>query len=75
MNVIIEFFTTLGNAIVGLIEFLINMVRDLIYMVQLLVEMLPALPAFWTWLPAGLVYLLTLTFSIVVVFRILGRGD
>lgn len=75
MNVIIEFFTTLGNAIVGVIEFVINMVRDLVYMVRLFMEMLPAMPAFWTWLPAGLVYLLGLTFSIVVIFRILGRGD
>lgn len=75
MAVVIEFFSTLGKAIVGAFEFFVDMIQDLVFMVKLLAEILPAAPAFMTWLPAGLAYMIALTLSVVVIFRILGRGD
>lgn len=75
MSTIIEFFVGIGNALVSAIRFLVDIVGDLIWFVKLTAEMIPAMPAFWTWLPAGLAYLLGLTISIVVVLRILGRSD
>ena len=75
MTVIIEFFSTLGESILALIRFVIDMVGDLIYFVTLLGELIPVMPAFWTWLPGGLAYTLGLCLSIVVVLRILGRSD
>lgn len=75
MSVIIEFFTTLGNSIVAVIEFTVNMFRDLAYLVKLFAELLPAMPAFWTWLPASVTTIIALTVTVYVILRIVGRSE
>lgn len=75
MSAIISFFETLGNAIIAFIDFIIDIFRDLIWLIEMLAELSPAAPSFLTFLPAGFAYLLTLTLSIVVILRILGRSD
>ena len=73
MQAIIDLLKSLVNGIVGLIEFITNMVDDLIYFINLLGQLLPALPSFFTWLPPVAVSVLLTVFSIVVVLRVLGR--
>ncbi len=73
MQAIIDLLKSLVNGIVGLIEFIENMVRDLIYFTDVLGEIAPALPSFFTWLPPVAVSVLLTVFSIVVVLRVLGR--
>lgn len=70
-----QFFTTLGRSIVSLIDFVMSMISDLLYLVEMLVELLPALPAFFTWLPSAAVTTVILAFSILVTLRILGRSS
>lgn len=75
MSAIVEFLTGIGDAILAFVTFITDIVADLIWFVELLVELIPAMPAFWTWLPGGLAYILGLCISVVVILRILGRGD
>lgn len=75
MNAIIDFFTGIGNALLSLINFIIDFIGDLLWFIGFLGELLPAMPAFWTWLPPALGSLMILTISVVVILRILGRGD
>lgn len=58
----------------GLIDFIVSMIGDLVYLVGLLGDMLTTLPAFFTWLPAAVGSLLMVTFTVLVVLRILGRS-
>lgn len=75
MSAIIDFFATLGDAIIALIEFVVKMVSDLVWFVGFLAEMLPAMPAFFAWLPSGFVAILIAAFSIVIILRVLGRSS
>jgi hypothetical protein len=46
---------------------------DLVYVIHLWNKSLTALPAYFSWLPAGVVGILGLTFTLVVVFKVVGR--
>lgn len=72
MAAFFELLSGIGDAIIGLIDFLISMVQDLIYAVGLLVQLTPAIPIFFIWLPAGFVAVLVVIISIAIIFRVLG---
>lgn len=75
MNVIVDGILGLLEALGAALDFFWGMIKDLVLFAGWLVEMIPAAPAFWTWLPSGLAYLLGLAVSVVVVLRILGRSE
>lgn len=75
MGAIIDFFQGIGNALVSLVNFIVDLVSDLVWFVGLIGEMIPVMPAFFTWLPAGLATILGSCIAVVVVLRILGRSD
>lgn len=75
MSAIFDFIATIGDALIAYIEFAVKNLMDLIWFVGFLAEMLPAMPAFFTWLPHGFVTILAVAFSVVVILRILGRSD
>lgn len=73
MAALISFFRGIGNAIVAAFDFVISFFQDLIYMIQLLGKFFAQLPSYFSWLPAELLGSLLLLFSIVVIYKILGR--
>lgn len=75
MSAIVEFFVGIGDAIVALFNFVVDFLADLIWFIGFIVQMIPAMPSFFTWLPAGLAGMLGLAIGVVVILRILGRGD
>ena len=75
MQVLIDLFSTIGNAITVALEFTGRMIGDLVTLFEMLGEIGAILPAFWVWLPAGLSGTLIVTFIVVIVLRILGRAD
>lgn len=75
MQEILDFLYALGNIISTAFQFVVDFVGDLIWFIGFIVEMIPVMPAFFTWLPAGMAGMLGLAISVVVILRILGRGD
>lgn len=73
MDAVISFFKGIGNAIIAVFDFIISFFQDLIYMIQLLGKFLAQLPSYFSWLPSEILGSLLLLFSIVVIYKILGR--
>lgn len=73
MDAIVSFFTGIGDAIVSAFDFVISFFQDLIYAIQLLGKVLVSIPSYLSWLPGPIVTLLLTLFSIVVIYKILGR--
>lgn len=68
-NAMINFFNLVGS----LIDFVIGIVKDLIYVIGLMGKMISRIPNYIGWLPSSAIALVTLTFTIVVIYKILGR--
>lgn len=73
MDALISFFTGIGDAIVSAFDFVISFFSDLIYTIQLLGKVVLSIPNYISWLPSPVVTLLLTLFSIVVIYKILGR--
>lgn len=73
MQSIIDFLSSIGDAILAAVDFLISFFGDLIYIIQLLGKFMLQLPSFLSWLPAPVVAVLLTTFAIVVIYKITGR--
>lgn len=61
------------DTIVSIVEFVIDFIKDLIYVIQLVGESVLKIPEYIGWLPTSLVTIIILIFSIVVIYKILGR--
>ena len=73
VNAIISFFTGIADAVTALFSFLFSIISDLVYLVQLTAKFLLQIPVYFSWLPSPVVSLIILIFSIVVLYKILGR--
>lgn len=73
MQSIIDFLASIGEAIVAAIDFVISFFGDLIYIIQLTGKILLYIPGYFSWLPGEAVTVLTVIFSIVVIYKITGR--
>lgn len=73
MTAIVNFFKGLGDIIGTIIDFIVDFFTDLIYVIGLLGKFILEIPAYFGWLPAGVLAILLTTFSIVVIYMILGR--
>lgn len=68
-NALIDFFNLVGS----LVTFIIDLFQDLVYVIKLIGVFIVKIPKYIGWLPTTCVALVTVTFSIVVVYKILGR--
>lgn len=73
MQAIIDFFANIGSVITTVIDFVVQLFRDLITMLELLAKFLVSIPSYFGWLPSSVVAIVALIFSIVVIYKILGR--
>lgn len=73
MQALIDFFKGFGEVIASLVDFVIDFIGDLLYVIQLLGSLLPKVPDMISWLPSACVSLIVLTFSIVLIYKIIGR--
>lgn len=75
MQQIIQFFQALFDAFGAIIDFIVDFFQDMLYFAVLVVELIPALPAFFTWIPASVWVVFSMLFGLVVVLRVLGRNE
>ena len=63
---IANFFITVG-------QFIVDFISDLVYAIGLIGKTVLEIPSYLGWLPSSLMAMLTTIFSIVVIYKILGR--
>lgn len=73
MDAIINFFEGITNVITGVIGFIVDFFGDIVYMVQLLGQIAVQLPTYFAWLPSQVLSALVLVFTLVILYKILGR--
>ena len=73
MEALITFFRGITDVITGVISFIIDFFGDVVYMVQLLGQIALQLPTYFAWLPSQVLSSLVLVFTLVILYKILGR--
>lgn len=73
MDTIINFFSTLGEIINTIIGFVVSFFQDVVYVITLTGKFLGQIPSLFSWVPAEMLVILVSIFSIVVIYKILGR--
>lgn len=73
LKALVEFIKGIAEAVTAAIDFLFGIIEDLVYMVKLLSEFILQIPVFLSWLPPAIVTIFVTIFSIVVIYKVIGR--
>ena len=73
MKAVVDAIKSIGQMISSLFDFVIGFFEDIAYMVKLLGEFIADIPSYFSWLPGGVVAIIATIFSIVVIYKIIGR--
>lgn len=73
MRSLIKLIKNIGKIITTIVSFVISFFKDLVYVIELTGKFLAQLPSYFSWLPTELLTILLVIFSIVVIYKILGR--
>lgn len=73
LDVLKNFFLSIGSVITGLVDFVIGFIEDIVYVVKLCGSFLAKIPSLFSWLPAPVLTIIVLIFGIVVVYKVTGR--
>lgn len=73
LETIKNFFLGIANVITSLVDFVVGFVGDIVYIVKLCASFVAKIPSLFSWLPKGVVAMIVLTFSIVVIYKVMGR--
>lgn len=69
----LDLLQTIVNSLTALIDFVFQLVQDLIFIVQTLGEAILSIPDYLGWLPTSVASLFILAFSVVLIYKIVGR--
>lgn len=73
MSGIIDFLEGLGDILGSLVNFVFGIIQDLLYVIALIGSLVVKIPDMVGWLPSACITLVITAFSIVVIYKILGR--
>ena len=73
MKAVVETLKGIAEAITAAIDFLFGIIEDLVYMVKLLGQFILDIPNYLSWLPPAITAIFLAIFSIVVIYKIIGR--
>ncbi|MBQ4560183.1 MAG: hypothetical protein IJA54_07690 [Tyzzerella sp.] len=74
LQTLVDFFKSIGNVIMSLVDFVISLIQDIVFVVKICGAFVLKLPdLFVGWLPSTVVVLIIGAFSVVVIYKILGR--
>lgn len=73
LDAIKNFFFGLANVITSLIDVVVGLVEDLVYVVKLCTSFVAKIPTLFSWLPSSALALIVTIFSIVVIYKVMGR--
>lgn len=70
---LVNFFASLGKIVTSIVEFFIGFVEDIVFIVKLLGSFVSKIPMLFSWLPTEVLAIITLIFSVVVIYKVMGR--
>ena len=73
MEGILNFLKGFADIIGAIFNFLFGIIKDLLYVVGLLGSLILRIPDMIGWLPSACITLVVTTFTIVMIYKILGR--
>lgn len=73
MKAIINLLKGFINGITSVVDFVISMIEDIVYIVKLTGEFVLSIPDYFSWLPGSVLAIIITIFSIVVIYKVLGR--
>lgn len=73
MTAIIEFITGIADGLFAIVDFMGGLIEDLLYVVTLVGKFVVSIPEYLSWLPAPVLALFVSLFSVVVIYKIVGR--
>lgn len=73
MQAILDFFTSFSEVISSVIDFVVGLVKDIVYLIQLTTTFVLEIPTYFSWLPGEFLATVVLIFTVVVLYKILGR--
>lgn len=73
MTAIINFLKSITDGVLAVLEFLFSIIQDTAYMATLLGKFVLEVPQYLSFIPAPVLALITTIFTIVVIYKILGR--
>lgn len=72
-KVLKNFLLSIGSVITGLVDFVIGFIEDIVYVVKLCTSFVAKIPSLFSWLPTEVLAIVVITFSVVVIYKIMGR--
>lgn len=73
MQGILKYLENFADSVTNLIDFFLNCFKDVVYVAELLIKIATHLPDYFSWLPAECLTIVLLIFSIVIIYKLLGR--
>lgn len=73
MQSILDFFVGVYNTVSELVNYVIGFIGDLVYVVKLTGQFVANIPVYFAWMPSAVVSVLISIFSVVVIYKVLGR--
>lgn len=73
LGAIKDFLEGFVNLISSLVDFVITIIQDIVYVVKLCATFVAKIPSLFGWLPVSVTSVLVMIFSVVVIYKILGR--
>lgn len=73
MQAILDFLKSVVDTVTFLIDFVIGTIKDIVYLIQLTAKFAANIPAYFSWLPSELMTFVALIFTVVVLYKVLGR--
>lgn len=73
MQALSDILVAIGQFLVTIYDIISSFISDIVYVVKLTAVFLIEVPQYFAWMPSEAVVLLGTIFSIVVVYKIIGR--
>lgn len=70
---IIQFLRDISQALTSAFEFLVGFFEDTVYIIKLTGSFLLKIPQLFSWLPAPAIALIVSIFTVVVIYKVMGR--
>lgn len=73
MESIKEYLISIGEFFTSIYEFVISFFSDVVYLIKLTGAFVAKIPDYFAWLPDQVLVIIVMTFTVVVLYKVLGR--
>lgn len=73
LETIKNFFLSFSNIVSSLVDFVVGFIEDIVYVVKLCASFVAKIPLLFSWLPAPALAIIIIIFSVVVIYKVMGR--